>query len=400
MIFTSLTRETVWLLNNRESDLLVTLKSLLGVEKCLENGHFLSITRNFPVYLELESKCLVALSLLLVITGTYSLFLPHYCGYIEGKYEYSPVRRVLYRRVMRRLRVFVEESYIANSAEWVLGEYLGEHPLVAREPDEILQKLARYGVEEYERRRTSAGLSRAIDKFHGFFHRIYTPDPTLTHSHLQYRYIPLTSHPSLSLLIAIPGWLSADKDMKRKWNGLLNYAVASRITALVWDADTMKSISGTVVSFRRACGKAKFAGKQLARHISSHSFGLGPVSLIGFSLGARVIYHTLKELHELSSGEIFIQDVILLGGAVKNDPVMWSELLTEIAGRAVNVYSRCDLVLKRMYGLAMLGKRKPVGRGAVMCGKMENYDASSYISGHKEHTRQLTRTLQVIQYQP
>ena len=162
----------------------------------------------------------------------------------------------------------------------------------------------------------------------------------------------------------------------------------------------MQFPSGAVMNFHRVCEKAKFAGKQLARHIASQAFGLGPVSLIGFSLGARVIYYALKTLSELAESRVFIQDVILLGGAVQNDANTWAELLTQVAGRAINVYSRHDLVLKGVYSLAMLGKSRPVGQGPVPCCGMQNFDASSYVKGHKEHTRKLAKTLQILQYQP
>ena len=120
------------------------------------------------------------------------------------------------------------------------------------------------------------------------------------------------------------------------------------------------------------------------------------MSLIGFSLGARVIYCALKTLSELPESRIYIQ----VGGAVQNSANTWAELLTQVAGRAINVYSRHDLVLKGVYSLAMLGKSRPVGQGPVPCCGMQNFDASSYVKGHKEHTRKLAKTLQLLQYQP
>jgi hypothetical protein len=190
-------------------------------------------------------------------------------------------------------------------------------------------------------------------------------------------------------------------DMLQTWSGMQAYGMPGRVSALMWDCDSVVSValSAIVTKFHKACNKAKFTGRQLARQIASQSFGVGPVSLIGFSLGSRVIYYTLMELYDMGESQVYIQDIVLLGGAAKNDPVIWSELLTQVAGRAVNVHSSHDLVLKRIYNLAMLGKPTPVGQGPVECERVENYDASSYVAGHGEHMIQLKKTLQLIGFQ-
>jgi len=382
--------------NFRVKTLLETLQIALKQPILLEETQLIRELQRLKESFPLESKSLLSLSLLLLLTGTS----PHPSSLIP--YSYSPTERLLYRKILKRLKIYIAEGYFSNFAEETVASYLGSHPLVAHEPAEVLQTLARYGVQEYEKRRTATPTSHTFDKIKGFFKRIYSTHPSTTHTSLIYDYVPLTFSSSFSLTVVIPGWLSVNKDMQWKWSGLLTHATPCRVTALRWDADSLRSLmlSGAVMNFHRACKKAKFAGKQLARHIASQAFGLGPVSLIGFSLGARVIYYALKTLSELAESRVFIQDVILLGGAVQNDANTWAELLTQVAGRAINVYSRHDLVLKGVYSLAMLGKSRPVGQGPVPCCGMQNFDASSYVKGHKEHTRKLAKTLQLLQYQP
>lgn len=394
MIFTVFCQESGLLQNFRAKMLLETLHIILKQPKFLEEIALKAEIQRLEAAFPLESKSLACLSLLLCLTGTF----PHVPSPVP--YSFSPPDRLLYRKTLKSLRIYVDEGHFANCAEGIVARYIGNHPLVAHEPDEVLQTLARYGVKEYERRRTATTAAHTFDKIKGFFTRIYSTHPSTTHTSLIYSYIPLTSSPSLSLTIVIPGWLSVHKDMQWKWQGLLTYAIPCKVTALRWDADSLKSLalSGAVMNFHRACKKAKFAGKQLARHIASQAFGMGPVSLIGFSLGARVIFHALKALSELSESRIYVQDVILLGGAVQNDANLWAELLPQVAGRVINVYSRHDLVLRRIYTLAMLGK--PVGQGPVRCCGLQNFDASSYVKGHKEHTRELAKTLNLLHYQP
>ena len=379
------------------------IESFLGEKsRVLPKEEYTETVQNIRSTTLIDTKCFIAISLLIVITGLSGKISPiNSEKWSENGYKYDPIRRLFYRKLMSMFRIYLDVSYLGNAAEAVLAEVLEDHPLVAHEPDPILEKIASYGVQEYERKRTSAAVSRTFDKIHGFLRRIYSTDPSKTHHSLTFYYTPIVSPPGLSQVIVIPGWLSVDIDMQQNWAGIGDYGVPQRVTSLVWDCDSVTSValSPVVTKFHKACNKAKFTGRQLAYQIASHAFGLGPVSLIGFSLGSRVIYYTLMQLYEMDETHLYIQDIVLLGGAAKNDPVIWNELLTQVAGRAVNVHSSNDLVLKRIYNLAMLGKPTPVGQSPIECERIENYDASSYINGHGDHMCQLKTTLQLIGFQ-
>lgn len=377
------------------------LKSLLGNRVPIGPEDYKAAVQEIRSATLLEAKCYTVLSLVIAISGLGKLISPLCSELEESCYCYTPIRRLFYRKILSVFRIYLDQSYLGNSAESVLAESLSDHPLVAHDPDPILEKIASYGPQEYERKRTSASVSRTFAKIHGFLKRIYSTDPAKTHHSLTFHYTAILQSPALSTTIVIPGWLSADMDMLQAWGGMQAYGMPGRVSALMWDCDSVVSValSAIVTKFHKACNKAKFTGRQLARQIASQSFGVGPVSLIGFSLGSRVIYYTLMELYDMGESQVYIQDIVLLGGAAKNDPVIWSELLTQVAGRAVNVHSSHDLVLKRIYNLAMLGKPTPVGQGPVECERVENYDASSYVAGHGEHMIQLKKTLQLIGFQ-
>ena len=217
--------------------------------------------------------------------------------------------------------------------------------------------------------------------------------------------------------------------MKKEWQGL---TATGAVYGLVWEAGSLLSsawkfvkgasprviglvakgvskaspyakasaivgISVCLRDFTIACQNATITGKQLARHIQENAFGFLPISLIGFSLGCRVIYYCLKELSR-TSNKCYIQDVILLGGAAKNDPVLWDRLLKCIVGRAINVYSSRDDTLKYFYRSYMIFKPPPIGLGPVRFTRMENFDASRYITGHQDHRKHLAETLVQIRY--
>lgn len=83
-------------------------------------------------------------------------------------------------------------------------------------------------------------------------------------------------------------------------------------------------------------------------------------TLVGHSLGCRVIKHTLKAL--LAGKHSMVRDVILLGGAVRNDSSKWEELLPVVSGNVYNCHSENDDVLKILYQVAQLGLDSPIGR--------------------------------------
>lgn len=81
-------------------------------------------------------------------------------------------------------------------------------------------------------------------------------------------------------------------------------------------------------------------GKQLAEVLLSREQGQRPVTLIGYSLGARVIYYCLREMSERDGCEGIVQDAILLGTPVTGSTKEWNKLTRVVSGRLVNGYSK------------------------------------------------------------
>ena len=68
--------------------------------------------------------------------------------------------------------------------------------------------------------------------------------------------------------------------------------------------------------------------------------GQRPVTLIGFSLGARVIFYCLKELAAHPRGAGIVENAYLLGAPVPGNPEEWQPFSKVVAGRIVNAYIR------------------------------------------------------------
>lgn len=93
-----------------------------------------------------------------------------------------------------------------------------------------------------------------------------------------------------------------------------------------------------------AMDRATKAGELLAQYLIQGLHGDRPVTLVGFSLGARVIFKCLLTLHAAGKHGI-IENVVLLGAAVGKAPSDWIKARSIVSGRFVNGYSARDWVL-------------------------------------------------------
>lgn len=107
------------------------------------------------------------------------------------------------------------------------------------------------------------------------------------------------------------------------------------------------------------------------------------ITLVGHSLGCRVIYYALQSLSV--SSVVKIDDVILLGGAVgKEDSVGWKQAAKAINGNIYNCFSTKDQLLSKLYRIANANLSHPIGilpiPGRIL--KIKNLDCSKFVSGH------------------
>ncbi|PWA28161.1 hypothetical protein CCH79_00017976, partial [Gambusia affinis] len=121
----------------------------------------------------------------------------------------------------------------------------------------------------------------------------------------------------------------------------LKYTVLSGIvTALTWPASLLAAASVIDNPWCVCLNRSAEVGKHLAQVLRSRQQGKRPVSLIGFSLGARVIYYCLQELASDKGSEGVVEDVVLLGAPVDGSEKSWERMVRVVAGRIVNGYCR------------------------------------------------------------
>jgi len=139
-----------------------------------------------------------------------------------------------------------------------------------------------------------------------------------------------------------------------------------------------------------AMAKARQTGQLLADLIL-RADGRRRYTLLGHSLGARVIYYTLQSLAEAQRGQPRVREVHLLGGAVGADADIWENLPKAVNGRIYNYYSKRDSVLQTLYRAGTLFLSEPIGRTAIrlQSDKVRNIDVTDFVGGHSKFKRHL-----------
>jgi len=97
-----------------------------------------------------------------------------------------------------------------------------------------------------------------------------------------------------------------------------------------------------------AIDRAKSAGRVLADVLIQRHLGVRPITLISFSLGARVIFYALLELTKQKKFGI-VQDVFLLDATLSVSQKSWCETRSVVSGRYVNAFARNDWVLNYLF---------------------------------------------------
>ncbi|XP_021471876.2 transmembrane and coiled-coil domain-containing protein 4 [Oncorhynchus mykiss] len=254
----------------------------------------------------------------------------------------------------------------------------------------------------------------------------------------EFEFLPLSSGKHLHLTVAVTGWLCTGKysSFQAPWCSLgacgeqyclvwesrflrdlgstmaalldglvsmvaqeaLKYTVLSGIvTALTWPASLLAVASVIDNPWSVCLSRSAEVGKHLAQVLRSRHQGKRPVSLIGFSLGARVIYFCLQELAKDQGCEGVVEDVVLLGAPVDGTAQAWERMVKVVAGKIVNGYCRGDWLLGYVYRgssaqLSVAGLQ-PI---SLNDRRIFNVDLSSVVKGHLDYMRQMDTILVAV----
>jgi hypothetical protein len=192
---------------------------------------------------------------------------------------------------------------------------------------------------------------------------------------------------SLSSVIQSYAWQYAKWEIARR-------TLFGALAAGLWPLGLLKMARVIDNPFSVARVRADKAGKVLADALISKCQGERPVTLVGFSVGARVIYTCLLELAERNAFGL-VENVVLMGAPVPSDSEPWTQIRSVVSGRVLNVFSTEDYILGFLYRASsaqfdVAGLQNIEGVNGI-----ENYDASKLVSGHTRYRFMIGQILQL-----
>lgn len=238
--------------------------------------------------------------------------------------------------------------------------------------------------------------------------------------------LPLHNNKRVSCILTVPGFMTGKLDDVRLPFSVLDPIVGD-VFSILWEPEmiqetgsALKILTGEILSqtvqtvlqhtvmtalmsglqwpiiltklgylidnpWNNALDRARAAGSVLAQLLIQRHLGVRPITLIGFSLGARVIFYALLDLAKAKAFGI-VQDVFLLGATLTASTSTWCNARSVVSGRFVNAFARHDWVLNYLFRATSGGLNTVAGlRPIENVPGLENVDVTDKISGHMSY---------------
>lgn len=181
----------------------------------------------------------------------------------------------------------------------------------------------------------------------------------------------------LTTLMKSAAWGFAKKE-------IIKHTVFAALMAGLWPLGLVKVSRIIENPWSVASYRAQKAGDVLADALINKAQGERPVTLVGYSLGGKVIYTCLQRLAERKAFGL-VESVVLIGAPTPSTSGDWRMIRTVVAGRVVNVYSTKDYLLGYLYRSANI-QYGVAGLQAIENVKgVESIDVTEMVSGHTDY---------------
>ncbi|KAL8791133.1 MAG: hypothetical protein Q9195_006030 [Heterodermia aff. obscurata] len=181
-------------------------------------------------------------------------------------------------------------------------------------------------------------------------------------------------------------------------SAMIKQTVFAELMSAMWPVALVKVARVVDNPFTLAKTRADKAGRVLAEALINRTQGERPVTLIGYSLGARVIWSCLTALAERKAFGL-VESAVLMGSPLPSDVGTWRTMRTAVSGRLVNVYSENDYLLAFLYRTSSF----QLGVAGLMpisgLHDVENVDVSETVSGHLRYRYLVGSILQKIGFE-
>jgi hypothetical protein len=249
-----------------------------------------------------------------------------------------------------------------------------------------------------------------------------------------FEFRPLHNNKRVNLIITVSGWMSGKEDDVRLPFSTVD-PIMGDLFSVLWEPEMLQSMGQTInilatevltQSVQQLLGqtvlvalmaslqlpmalsklgylldnpwsvsldRAWASGLILADSLINRNLGGRPVTLVGFSLGARLVYSCLVELARRGAHGL-IQDVFIFGAPVVFKKNQFVLARTIVSGRFVNGFSRKDWILGYLFRATSGGLGRVFGLAPINAGvEVENFDNTDYVEGHMGYRRAIPRLL-------
>ncbi|CAJ2646514.1 unnamed protein product [Trifolium pratense] len=206
----------------------------------------------------------------------------------------------------------------------------------------------------------------------------------------------------LAVSTAIQDWLTSRIATELMRQGAMLTVLSGLLTALAWPATLLSATDFIDSIWTIAIDRSDKAGKLLAEVLLGGLQGNRPVTLIGYSLGARVIFKCLECLAETENRAELVERVVLLGAPIAIKDENWEAARKVVAGRFINAYSRTDWMLGVAFRASLLTQGL-AGIQPIDIPGIQNVDVTDHIEGHSSYlwaTQRVLDELELETYYP
>lgn len=252
-----------------------------------------------------------------------------------------------------------------------------------------------------------------------------------------FEYRPLHNNKRLNLVLTISGWMNGKVDDVRLPFSTID-PVMGDIYSLLWEPDMLQSTGDTInilatealtQTIQQVLGstllvalmasiqlpvvltklaylidnpwtvsldRANSAGLVLADSLIDRHLGQRPITLVGFSLGARLIFSCLKELAARGAYGI-IQNVYLFGSPIVAKKDEYMRARSVISGRFVNGYASNDWILGYLFRATSGGIMRIAGLAPIKeIPGLENFDVTALVPGHMAYRAAMPKLMREV----
>ncbi|KAK3059911.1 hypothetical protein LTS18_009781, partial [Coniosporium uncinatum] len=248
-----------------------------------------------------------------------------------------------------------------------------------------------------------------------------------------FEYRPLHNNKRVNLIVTVSGWMTGNVDDVRLPFSTVD-PVMGDIYSVFWEPEMLRSMGQTINilatealtqglqqvlgmtiltalmaalqapvllaklaylldnPWNNSLARADAAGLILADSLIDRNLGARPITLVGFSIGSRLIFSCLKEL--ANKGAVgLIQNVYLFGSPIVANKDEYLKVRSIVPGRFVNGYTVNDWILGYLFRATSGGIMRVSGLAPVDIPGIENINCTELVKGHMAYRTAMPRLM-------